>query len=115
MNKFGLLDEDEPLETSLADRILSFPGVRPRALPDLEAIDAAAAQHGFVTREASPTTVTAVIGGDRRRRRSVPSEPTRHLAIRLPSSGYDRFVAYADRKQQTYQDALIALLDAAGE
>lgn len=112
MNKFGLLDDEEDAEPSLAQRLSSFAAVRPRVLADLEAIDAAAAQHGFVSREAAPAAELRPSG---RRRRAVPSEPTRHLAIRLPASGYDRFVAYADRKRLTYHDALLALLDGLGE
>ena len=42
---------------------------------------------------------------------AVPLEPTRHLAIRLVSSEYDRFVAYADRHQLTYHDAISRSLD----
>jgi hypothetical protein len=118
MNKFGLMSADDADDThagseqSLADRISSFPTVRPRLSPDLEAIDAAAAQHGFVSREAVQPLEAQTTG---RRRRAVPTEPTRHLAIRLPSSGYDRFVAYADKKRLTYHDALLSLLDDLGQ
>jgi hypothetical protein len=37
----------------------------------------------------------------------------RHLAIRLPVSQYDRFVAFADRFKATYPEALKKLLDGA--
>jgi hypothetical protein len=105
-NKFGLLDEE--VEPSIADRLAAFPAVKPRANPaDLAAIDAAGAVHGFVSRE-----VAAVVS---RRRRAIPAEPTRHLAIRLTSSAYARFVAYADREKLTYHDALVQLMDTAGE
>jgi hypothetical protein len=107
MSKFGLMDEEEP---SLTDRLATFSPVRPRASVDLAAIDAAAAAHGFTSREAG---VAAHPAG--RRRRAIPSEPTRHLAIRLTASGYDRFVAYADRQRLTYHEALLELLDRAGE
>ena len=50
-----------------------------------------------------------------RRRRAVPAEPVRHLAVRMIQSQYDRFVGYADRYQLTYHDAIKKLLDAAGE
>jgi hypothetical protein len=105
-NKFGLLDaEDEPQTgASLADKLAAFPVVKPRAAVDFAAMDAAAASHGFVSREAIPLKET-------RRRRAIPAEPTRHLAIRLTSSAYDRFVAYADRHKLTYHEALIQLMD----
>lgn len=113
MNKFGLLEEDEPEEKSLAERISAFATVKPRVPVDLPAIDAAAAPHGFVSRELPPAA-PADARPSGRRRRAIPSEPTRHLAIRLPASGYDRFVAYADTKKLTYHDALLELLDAVG-
>ena len=113
MNKFGLLDEseehsEEPI--NLSEKLAGFAAVRPRALADLAAVDAAGAAHGFVSREPTPTSTTLQQG---RRRRAIPSEPTRHLAIRLTASGYDRFVAYADRHQLTYHDALSKLMDEA--
>ena len=108
MNKFGLLDDSGPPKEqrtgTLSDRIAAFPPVRSRGAVDFAAIDAAAAPHGFVSREA-----TDIRSG--RRRRAVPTEPTRHLAIRLAESGYDRFVAYADQHKLTYHEALIRLLD----
>ena len=89
----------------------------PRSRKDLLLIslqvDAAAAPHGFVSREAVPVITEAATPG--RRRRAVPSEPTRHLAVRMVQSQYDRFVGYADRYQLTYHDAITKLLDAAGE
>ncbi len=107
-NKFGLLEaeEDAAADTSLADRLAAFPVVTRHAV-DLAAVDAAAAAHGFVSREAGE--------GSGRRRRAIPSEPTRHLAIRLVASAYDRFVAYADRHKLTYQEALVRLLDTSGD
>jgi len=113
MNKFGLLDpEDEAqsADTSLADKLAAFPVVKARVGLDLAAIDAAAAVHGFVSREASVAAVPLT-----RRRRAIPAEPTRHLAIRLSSSAYNRFVAYADRHQLTYHDALSRLMDTAAD
>lgn len=116
MNKFGLLDEDvaaagERGTGKLSDRIAAFPPVRSRGAVDLAAMDAAAASHGFVSRESSAVRES----GAGRRRRAVPSEPTRHLAIRLTEPAYDRFVAYADRHRLTYHEALIRLLDAVTE
>ncbi len=108
-NKFGLLDVEDGLgsEASLADRLAAFPMVKARSAVDLEAVDAAAAAHGFVSREA--------VGPAGRRRRAIPAEPTRHLAIRLAASAYDRFVAYADRHKLTYHEALVRLLDSSGD
>ena len=120
MNKFGLLDDSEPetLDLSMPERLATFRNVQPRQPVDIAAMDAAAASHGFVSRESEPTPVPnapvyAAPAG--RRRRAIPSEPTRHLAIRLTTSGYNRFVAYADREQLTYHDALIELMNKAGE
>lgn len=123
MNKFGLLDDSEPAlapDVTFTERLAAFPNVRPRIAPDLAAIDAAAAPHGFVSRESEPASSSRVLQPSLpavkgRRRRAVPSEPTRHLAIRLTASAYDRFVAYADRQQLTYHDALIELMNIAGE
>lgn len=111
MSKFGLMDEGDEI-TTIGDRIAAFPSIRPREKLDLDAVDAAGAPHGFISREAAvPINGPAVS----RRRRAIPSEPTRHLAIRLNSSVYGRFVAFADRYKLTYHDALIRLLDDAAE
>ena len=117
MNKFGLLDDEssalpQQRDTTISERIATFPPVRSRGPVDVAAIDAAAAPHGFVSREMSESAETRQAG---RRRRAVPSEPTRHLAIRLNESAYERFVAYADRCKLTYHEALIRLLDSNGE
>ena len=114
MNKFGLLDESEsgPEEAeSFSEKLASFPLATPKHRIDIAAIDAAAAAHGFVSREAVPLPPPVQLSG--RRRRVVPVEATRHLAIRLAESQYDRFVAYADRHRLTYHDALARLLDRA--
>ena len=116
MNKFGLLSDDGDIpvdQDTLTDRLSSFPAVRPRVPIDIQAMDDAAAPHGFVSREAGPVQPAAPMMS--RRRRSVPTEPTRHLAIRLVSSQYNRFVAYADRYELTYHDALKKLMDSVGE
>ena len=117
MNKFGLLDEsaEEGLrgEASIDRKIALFSAVKPKVGVDVEAIDAAAAQHGFTSREPASRGDAPPLSG--RRRRAIPSEPSRHLAIRLPLSGYDRFVAFADRQKLTYHDALLRLMDKAGE
>jgi hypothetical protein len=114
-SKFGLIDDtDDVAERSEGKIDLSgFAPVRKRAPIDLAAVDAAAAPHGFVSREAVHAIAEAATHS--RRRRALPSEPTRHLAVRMVQSQYDRFVGYADRYKLTYHDAIKKLLDAAGE
>ncbi len=95
---------------SISEKLASFPQVRPRPPLDLAAVDAAAAPHGFISREGvTPFPKGHLQRG--RRRRATPPEATRHLAIRLVDKEYERFVAYADRHQLTYHDALSRLLD----
>ena len=118
MSKFGLVDDEEPTRMpentpSFSERLAAFPTVAPKHIIDIQAMDAAAAPHGFVSREPSPTQAAPYQQG--RRRRLVAVEPTRHLAIRLAASQYDRFVAYADRQKLTYHEALVRLLEAAGD
>jgi hypothetical protein len=114
-SKFGLIDDpDDVVERPEGKIDLSgFAPVKKRSPIDLAEVDAAAAPHGFVSREAAPVFAEAASPG--RRRRAVPSEPTRHLAVRMVKSQYDRFVGYADRYKLTYHDAITKLLDAAGE
>jgi hypothetical protein len=114
-SKFGLIDDaDEVVERPEGKIDLSgFAPVQKRAPIDFAEVDAAAAPHGFVSREAPPVMTGATTHG--RRRRAVPTEPTRHLAVRMVQSQYDRFVGYADRHKLTYHDAIMKLLDAAGE
>lgn len=114
-SKFGLMDDpDEVVEGPERKIDLSgFAPVRKRSPVDLAEVDAAAAPHGFVSREAIPILEETAAPG--RRRRSIPSEPTRHLAVRMVKSQYERFVGYADRYKLTYNDAITRLLDAAGE
>jgi len=118
MSKFGLLDaHDDVLERTpqtFTDKLASFPPVRPRAPMDLAEVDAAAAPYGFISREATPLAkASSAVRSPRRRVAS--REATRHLAIRLSSSQYDRFVAYADRHELTYHDALGRLLDTSSD
>jgi hypothetical protein len=106
MNKFGFEPENEEVEVAksdLANRLASFPPSSPKTAIDLVAVDAAAAPHGFISREA----------GSGRKRRVVPSEPKRQLSVMLPVSKYDRFVAYADRHRLTYEEAISRFLDRA--
>lgn len=109
MNKFGLEpDEPETVGPNLAQRLAAFPPVPPRPRLDLAAVDAAAAPHGFISREAGGLNASS---SPSRRRRIGVAEPTRHLAIRLTLRQYDAFVAYADEHELTYQDAIVKLLD----
>ena len=106
MSKFGFDPEDDSMEVSkndLANKLANFPPSAPKTAIDLAAVDAAAAPHGFISREA----------GKSRKRRVVPTEPKRQLSVMLPVSKYDRFVAYADRHRLTYEEAISRFLDGA--
>lgn len=111
MNKFGLLHEDKEASPSpsesFSEKLAAIPATATRHRVDIAAADAAAAQHGFVSRE------VGVPGSMSRRRRLNPVEATRHLAIRLTTTQYDRFVAYADKHKLTYHEALGRLLEVA--
>jgi hypothetical protein len=114
-DKFGLMDhpDETPLKAEGKIDLSGFAPVKKRFPVNLAEIDAAAAPHGFVSREAVPIpTASAPII---RRRRAMPAEPARQLAVRLVESQYARFLAYADRYQLTYHDAIRKLLDDAGE
>ncbi len=114
-SKFGLDEPDDVVARSDRKIDLSgFPPVQKRSPIDLAEIDAAAAPHGFVSREAVPV-FTAATARPGRRRRAVPAEPARHLAVRMVEAQYDRFVGYADRYKLTYHDAIKKLLDSVGE
>ena len=112
--KFGLMDDSDEVVVRPEGKIdlSGFPPVQKRLPVDLAAVDAAAAPHGFVSREATPKLPAPSPG---RRRRAVPAELTRHLAVRMVESQYERFVGYADRYQLTYHDAIKKLLDTVGE
>jgi hypothetical protein len=114
-SKFGLIDDADDAVARPEGKIdlSGFAPVQKRPHIDFAEVDAAAAPHGFVSREATPVLTEAATHG--RRRRAVQSEPTRHLAVRMVQSQYDRFVGYADRYKLTYHDAITKLLDAAGE
>ena len=115
MSKFGLMDDPDesvegPTSTALfSEKLASFPTAAPKHRIDIAAMDEAAAAHGFISREVPQVPATPHPAG--RRRRIMPVEPTRHLAIRLVASQYERFVAYADKHKLTYHDALAQLLD----
>lgn len=108
MSKFGLDLEPEILSKPVngqVSKLTNFPPSIPKTGIDLIAADAASAQHGFVSREATP----------RRRRRVVPSEAKRQLSILMPMSKYERFVAYADRHRMTYEEVISHLMDVAAD
>jgi hypothetical protein len=125
-NKFGLADdpEDQNLPRPSLD-LSSFAPVKKRAPIDLVEVDAAAVPHGFVSREAVPSSSVVVDAhsassverpaATHARRRLARAEPSRSLAVRMVVPEYDRFVAYADRHQLTYHEAIKKLLDDAGE
>jgi hypothetical protein len=115
-SKFGLIDDADDAVARPEGKIdlSDFAPVQKRPPIDFAEVDAAAAPHGFVSREAGPVVKEASTTHGRRRR-AVPAEPTRHLAVRMVQSQYDRFVGYADRYKLTYHDAIMKLLDAAGE
>jgi hypothetical protein len=63
LSKFGLPEPDEApdasSEQSMSDRLAAFPSKRERHVIDIAAVDAAAATHGFVSRESTTSTGTA--------------------------------------------------------
>jgi hypothetical protein len=123
-NKFGLVDDPEDQNSPRPSLDLSsFAPVKKRAPIDLVEVDAAAAPHGFVSRESVPSSIAdapsasavAVPAATHTRRRLARAEPSRSLAVRMVVPEYDRFVAYADRHQLTYHEAIKKLLDDVGE
>lgn len=113
--KFGLMDDpqERPDKAEAKIDLSGFTPVRKRLPVNLAEIDAAAAPHGFVSREAGqPAAAAAPVA---RRRRAMPAEPARQLAVRLTESQRTRFLSYADRYQLTYHDAITKLLDDVGE
>jgi hypothetical protein len=124
-NKFGLVDDPEDQNSPRPSLDLSsFAPVKRRAPIDLVEVDAAAAPHGFVSRESVPSSIVAdapsasavaMPAATHTRRRLARAEPSRSLAVRMVVPEYDRFVAYADRHQLTYHEAIKKLLDDVGE
>lgn len=110
MASFGL--EDLPTDqssassprTDLSTRIASFKATSPRRI-DTAIVDAAAAPHGFTSREPAPP----------KRRRVAPREPRpNNMGIRLSDGEKARFVGFADQhKLQNYSEAIVKLLDIA--
>lgn len=113
--KFGLTNGSEEDSTATGDKIdlSGFEPVKKRFPVNLAEIDAAAAPHGFISREVPPSAPKVI--PPTRRRRIGPAEPARQLAVRLSESEYLRFLRYADRYQLTYHDAIQKLLDDAGQ
>lgn len=110
-DKFGLgLDEPESASQSqgtgpsLASMISTLPNPKPRPVVSIQQLDAAAAPHGFTSRE------NKVV----QRRRIPGNEPSKHLAMRLKVSDYKRFQDYADENRLSYPEAFRKLMDAAG-
>ena len=124
-NKFGLVDDPEDQNSPRPSLDLSsFAPVKKRAPIDFVEVDAAAAPHGFVSRESVPSSIVgdapsasavAMPAATHTRRRLARAEPSRSLAVRMVVPEYDRFVAYADRHQLTYHEAIKKLLDDVGE
>jgi hypothetical protein len=108
MSKFGFDPMGEPAANNanaFAQKLANFPPSAPRSPINLSEVDAAAAPHGFVSREPR-------VG---RKRRTLASEPKRHFSFMMPASQYDRFIAYADRHRLTYHEAISRLLDGAAD
>lgn len=107
MSKFGLddLKEDRtPTDAAeqLSARLSRFPSSTSGSRQNINTaeIDAAAAPHGFVSRDPIAP----------RGRRSIPKEPTKAVGFNLPVSDYERFKAFADRNRVSFQRALGMLL-----
>jgi hypothetical protein len=105
--KFGFTSEQPPSEQDLALQFRPTPVSRKNLA--IEEVDRVAEAAGFSSRERGAATAAP------RRRRSVAPQPSRHLAIRMPESLFNRFLRYADRHQLTYNDAIAQLLDAVKE
>lgn len=105
VSKFGFSSADTNEETP-DDLLLTFrPTPINRADSSMEEVDRVAEAAGFASREQSR------VAPPTRRRRAVPPEPTRQVAVRMSEALYRRFVQYADKHQLTYQDAIAQLLD----
>ncbi len=110
MSNFGLpeLNSDNSSSSSaepdLSSRIANFKPTIPRKI-DTAMVDAAAAPHGFTSREPTPA----------KRRRVAPSVPRpNNMGIRLSDGEKSRFVAFADgHRLKNYAEAIVLLLDIA--
>jgi hypothetical protein len=104
-------DKDDPLTQDMSSRLSQFAASKPETRINVAEVDAAAARHGFSSRE--PGTQLAAPPSSGRGRRKVAKEPTRDLSFRLGYSEMDRFQAFADQHKLTYQKAVVMLLDIA--
>jgi hypothetical protein len=110
MSNFGLPEltpdksPSQPAEPDLSQRLAKFTPTTPRRI-DTAVMDAAAAPHGFTSREPAPP----------KRRRVAPREPRpNNMGIRLSDSEKARFVAFADKNRlNNYSEAIVRLLEIA--
>lgn len=110
-NFLDLEDKDEAKGSSrLKDLVSRVPISAPPTRLDPQVSDRLASEHGFTSRETSTPAKTV---GARRQARGVPVEETRQLSIRMPLSLYNDFLAFADSKKLTYNEAIRTLLDRA--
>src|ERR1700722_11045302 len=124
-NKFGLVDDPEDQNSPRPSlHLSSFAPVKKRAPIDLVEVDAAAAPHGFVSRESVPSSIVAdapsasavaMPAATHARRILARAEPSRSPAVRMVVPEYVGFVAYSDGHQLTYHEAIKKLLDEVGE
>lgn len=111
MSNFLDLDDDQPSESAkpnLKDMVAQIPVSQSPTRLHPEISDRLAAHHGFASREAPAPT--RFVGG-RRQPRGIQAEESRQLSIRMPVSLYNDFLAFADAKQFTYNEAIRYLLD----
>lgn len=101
-SKFGFEPEPPPIDPALE---FAPTPIRRSDVP-IHEVDRAARDAGFESRE--PRAV-------RRRRRTVREARNRFLAIRFTEADCARFQRFADKKNMTYADAVLHLLDLAGE
>lgn len=101
-SKFGFEPEPPPLDPALE---FAPTPVKRSEVPVFE-MDRAAREAGFESREPKVS---------RRRRRTLRETRNRFLAIRFTEADCVRFQRFADKKNMTYADAILHLLDLAGE
>ena len=114
--KFGLgnlVESAAPPDTErnndISSRLAGFPKPAPRVRINPEEVDAAAAPHGFVSREPQPPITT----NEARGRRKIPKEQTTNVGMQVPDSDYERFRVFANRHGVPFYKALGILLDIA--
>lgn len=98
---------EEPKAEKLRQLVTRVPVATPPTRLHPEISDKLAQQHGFSSRESSPSRFVGI----RRQPRGLQVEQTRQLSIRMPVSLYEDFVDFADRHKMTYNEAIRALLD----